>query len=327
MTLKSKLLICLSTLIGVGATVQKLGWPLARLNVHVIGEGGVPVNDANVTISFRERFSDRNAWATGKTDSQGNFAAEGHSDKRLGGSVGKVGYYDSGTGWIIFKDQDSGRWQPWGTTVDVILRPIGNPIPLAVKKVQEEVPALNQPCGYDLEIGDWTAPHGSGKRADLTFNIRSQFEDRSNFETEAEVTFAQRLDGLARMKSPAYARYSALRWERSASESGYVSLHKIHHRSRDVTTHVKRDRSFDQTKENEEGYFFRVRTVEENGRIVSANYGKITGDIAIDPRDSSTCSVMFTYYFNPTLLDRNVEWDPNRNLLSTTGTASPPGAP
>ena len=69
------------------------------------------------------------------------------------------------------------------------------------------------------------------------------------------------------------------------------------------------------TKQQERGYFFRVRTAEENGRIISANYGKITGDIGIDPRDAKNCTVTFTYYLNPTSLDRNMECDPKRNLL------------
>jgi hypothetical protein len=50
--------------------------------------------------------------------------------------------------------------------------------------------------------------------------------------------------------------------------------------------------------------------------IVSANYGRINGDIGIDPRDTKTCMILFTYFLNPTSLDRNMEWDPKRNSLS-----------
>jgi hypothetical protein len=64
-----------------------------------------------------------------------------------------------------------------------------------------------------------------------------------------------------------------------------------------------------------EGYFFRVRTVEQDGKIVSARYGKIRGGIEVDPRWSSTCSVTLTYYFNPTPNDRNLEWDMKKNLF------------
>jgi hypothetical protein len=53
-------------------------------------------------------------------------------------------------------------------------------------------------------------------------------------------------------------------------------------------------------------FYFRVRTkLDENGNVVSARYGKIYGDLA-----------QFTYYFNPTLNDQNVEFNPKQNLLS-----------
>jgi len=52
-------------------------------------------------------------------------------------------------------------------------------------------------------------------------------------------------------------------------------------------------------------YYFRVRTkVDDRGNIVSAHYGKIYGDF-----------MQFKYYLNPTINDRNVEFDPEQNLM------------
>lgn len=49
----------------------------------------------------------------------------------------------------------------------------------------------------------------------------------------------------------------------------------------------------------------RVRTkVNDRGDIVSAHYGKIYGDF-----------MQFKYYLNPTINDRNVEFDPKQNLI------------
>ena len=62
-------------------------------------------------------------------------------------------------------------------------------------------------------------------------------------------------------------------------------------------------------------YFFRVRTVKQNDRIVSALYGKIKEGFQLAPSNSKTCKVKLAYYLNPTSLDRNMEWDPQRNLL------------
>ena len=53
-------------------------------------------------------------------------------------------------------------------------------------------------------------------------------------------------------------------------------------------------------------YYFRVRTkVDDRGNIVSAHYGKIYGDF-----------MQFKYYLNPTINDRNVEFDPKQNLIT-----------
>jgi hypothetical protein len=321
------MLICLGGLFGVAATVQQVGWPLAKLTVHVISEEGVPISGADVTISFREQLSDKNAWAVGKTDSGGNFTAEGHSDRRLGGFVRKAGYYDSGTGWTTFRDPILGHWQPWNSVVEVILRPVGNPVSLAAKHVRTDVPVLDHPCGYDLEKGDWVAPYGQGVHSDLMFKARRNFKNWFDFAVEAEVTFAQPLDGLARMKAPTYARNSALGWERLAPDAGYTAPHFIRFIMRDPKLNQFPERTFEITKDREQGYFVRVRTVEHNERIIAANYGKITGDIGIEARDSNTCQIFFTYYFNCISLDRNLEWDPKRNLLKGLSREEAPTAP
>lgn len=65
-----------------------------------------------------------------------------------------------------------------------------------------------------------------------------------------------------------------------------------------------------------QNYFFRIRTVEQDGRIISANYGKIKGGLFLAPAHSKTCKVQLAYYLNPTPLDRNMEWNPKRNLFT-----------
>jgi len=315
MTIKTKILICLGALLAVGAAVQQVGSPLAKMTVRVVDEDGKPVSKAKVEIGFREKLSDRYARAFGETNTEGEFTAEGHSDKRLLSGASKDGYYDSSSPSTIFKDPVLGKWQPWNPVEEIVLRPIGKPVPLAAKQVQTQAPVLDQPCGYDLEKGDWVAPFGKGVNADLTFKARRDYKDWSNFTVEAEVTFSQTLDGFVRMKAPAYARNSAFGWERSAPETGYTAPHLVRFVLRDTKTHLVPERTFATDKDREEGYFFRVRTVKQNGRIISANYGKITGDIGIEARNTKTCLITFTYYFNPTSLDRNLEWDQKRNLI------------
>jgi hypothetical protein len=51
--------------------------------------------------------------------------------------------------------------------------------------------------------------------------------------------------------------------------------------------------------------------LDDKGDIVSANYAKLVGDIDLH----AVRGVSFTYYFNPTPNDRNLEFNPGRNLF------------
>ncbi len=42
-----------------------------------------------------------------------------------------------------------------------------------------------------------------------------------------------------------------------------------------------------------QAYFFRIRTVEQNDKIVSALYGKIDSGIVLDPLDASSAGYFF----------------------------------
>ena len=61
------------------------------------------------------------------------------------------------------------------------------------------------------------------------------------------------------------------------------------------------------TRKRTRNYYIRVRTkLDEKGNVISAHYGKIYGDF-----------MNFTHYLNPTPNDRNVEFDPKKNLIDT----------
>ena len=60
-----------------------------------------------------------------------------------------------------------------------------------------------------------------------------------------------------------------------------------------------------------QGYFLRVRVVKRDDEIIQANYAKINEEIHFDPRGI----ISFSYYFNPQINDRNLEFDTDKNLL------------
>ncbi|MCK5849814.1 MAG: DNA gyrase/topoisomerase IV subunit A [Kiritimatiellae bacterium] len=62
-------------------------------------------------------------------------------------------------------------------------------------------------------------------------------------------------------------------------------------------------------------FFIRIRTeVDANGNVTGGFYGKIRGPIDVEPRNSKTVQISFTYYVNPDGT-RNVEFDTQRNLI------------
>jgi len=75
-------------------------------------------------------------------------------------------------------------------------------------------------------------------------------------------------------------------------------------------------------------FYFRTRTVTDAaGNIISAHYGKIYGDFQFNAarKDWGYLSTLalVTTYFNPTSNDRNVEFDPKRNLLPNGNVRQP----
>ena len=91
----------------------------------------------------------------------------------------------------------------------------------------------------------------------------------------------------------------------TASENGYVA---------NLVKRVaqEQDKPASSSIEEDANYFFRVRTKkDEAGRIISAVYGKIYGDFSGFEYGKLT----FMYYLNLTPNDRNVEFDPTKNLF------------
>lgn len=309
----SKIVITGIILIGAAVVAEKsLELPIARLTLRVIDEQGTPVPGANVKMSFETAIP---RWGggdvvpvTGVTNQQGKFTGEGHSFDTKGGRIKKTGYYSSFAESYKFTKAEAGRWQPWNPTVDVVLKKIINPIPMYARKAQIEVPKSTQPVGFDLEAGDWVIPYGKGAKSDLFFGLKRQFTDRRNYEATVSITFPNKGDGVQPINQEDVNTGSELRLPRTAPQEGYESK---------FTTSIGAAAGGPghEDARGNRSYFFRVRTVlDDEGKVKSAQYGKIDGDIRLDAINSKTCIVLFTYYLNPTTNDQNMEFDPRKNL-------------
>jgi hypothetical protein len=204
-------------------------------------------------------------------------------------------------------------WQPWDPTVGLQLKKIGNPIPLYARKFGEgkpiKLPELGKPVGFDLLKGDWVGPYGKGETVDFIFTLNATFGGMTKngyqiHDSVFTVGFPKEGDGIQSVYAQPFAG-SVLRLPRYAPEQGYqTNLFRQMYRHEDGGSAECRE---------DQNYFFRVRTEkDEKGNIVRALYGKIHGEIGCWQNGV----IRFSYYLNPTPNERNLEFDPSRNLFT-----------
>jgi len=278
--------------------------PDAKITVKVVNEAGIPVADADVGVGFNQGG---NTWIgehksesiRGVSDTNGLFSAQEKCMGGIGISVQKEGFYRSS----VRQDypgtyQNKKRWEPWNPTISMILKEIKTPIPMYVKAVRTVIPETDKTIGFDLEKGDWVAPYGNGIVSDFIFYATNRQRSVRDFDYTLLLTFPNEADGIQAADSQNLHKESELKLDYHSPEDGYISRweqFRSRRPKKGETNNIDRDRK----------YYFRVRTkVDEHGNIISAHYGKIHGDF-----------LQFTCYFNPVPNDRNIEFDPDKNLF------------
>ncbi len=278
-------------------------WPEAKITVHIIDDDKQPVEAANVHIGF-EAVSGKGEKRDGVTDAKGIFEVTTNTAFRIYARVTKTNYYTSEAVYEYQLGQLNGlkimpqKWEPYNAVIDVPFRKIINPIPMYARRVNIAIPEFGKPLGFDLSMGDWIAPHGAGKTTDMIFTAELNKKAERDFDYTLVVSFPNKGDGIQTFEAP-YNYGSELKSPHQAPEGGYQPQWV---QSRSQVPDQPEKSNYD-LKRN---YFIRVRTVlDEKGNVKSANYGKIYGDF-----------MSFVSYLNPTFKDRNVEFDPKRNLIT-----------
>lgn len=293
---------------------------MGQVTFRVVDSTGKPVERANVRATFYESDSYGHInVAKGQTDSNGLFVAAGKTIHDMNYDVRMNDHYTTEGEYRFYrKDEDclrDGRWQPWNPTNTVVLKERRNPVSMYAERVDVRIPILGQAIGFDLAKGDWVAPHGEGATADLLIRYAATYSDPLVFSKRLEVTFSNPQDGVQIFPLDRTSEFMSLY---TAPEEGYEPT-LIDERERTRTEILKKS-----DIEKEQYFIFRVRSVtNEQGKIVSANYGKIYGsNLDGTPiefgRSGEEHRMAFNYYFNPTENDRNLEYDPSRNLRGKT---------
>ena len=313
---------------------------VAKVGVFVVDDRtGEPMKDVSVTGSFRMD----NGWLAFKggeppnrdsavTDVNGRCRLRGRTNCGRMGVWARnppSGYYAPRRGWgRRFSEKNFlGIWQPDNLVATIRLQRVERPIPLFIKRVTKVerggftadiFPKGEDTLRYDLLMGDWLAPVGTGRVADVTFT-RHPREDLGegvngadvrgpSYRDSMTVRFPGEGNGLVESNPPPNLRLRI----RTAPEDGYRP---------DYLCWTGRNRKLEYVGSYDENrcFCFRIRTRrDDRGRIVEAYYGKIYGDITFvyqfRPEFVPVASVCMSYYLNPTPLDRNLEWDRKTNL-------------
>lgn len=285
-----------------------LEFPKAKITVRVRDQDGSSVSGASLKIAGNSASptKDLETYKEVTTNRVGLSESELRSTGEIYISAEKPGYY--GTESIRYNYRSipkaleralaEGRWEPSNPVIDVPLKKVMKPIAMYVRPV-EKLPLDGKQVGYDLIRGDFLPPHGSGTIADMVFTSEVAERGRNDYDIKITVTFSNVGDGIFPFSRPPPVTGSVLRSPYSAPADNYLP-NWVMWRSRRPGTP-----EWSNYDPDTHAYFIRVRTVlDQQGKIVSSHYGKIYGDF-----------LRFTAYLNPTPNDRNIEFDPSRNLI------------
>jgi hypothetical protein len=321
------------------------------VKVTIRDENGAPVEGAEVELLFSHFDVKKNVTHVINTDAKGTVRASEKVVASLLLNSAKPGFYPLRYERVLIRmDVD---WQKIkNTDLPLVMRRIKQPVSLYAKKFAAPVPVFDKPVGFDFEMGDWVDPFGIGKSSDVTFIFsvelvgysrnqkyedlleriekahkinptakESYFEgiernygkiDKSNYreainkkagkwDGKVAINFPNKLEGISNAKKD-YCHYSQLTLPHEAYREGYSKA-----------LYMETDTYTPKNTPQDPAYFVRTRVIlDEKGEISSANFAKITSPIQFDPRGR----LEFTYVFNPTPNDRNLEFDVSRNLFT-----------
>lgn len=299
------------------------------LTLKVSDDTGHVLVGAQAEIMFRS-ITNKEITHKGPTDERGEFRASTEQSIETKLRASMPGHYRA-----LVRESDHFDMPIGNATVPVVLPRVLQPIPLHGLRLDYlELPAQDQWLGYDLQAADFVPPHGKGKATDIRFKFRNEFMgylvegeklerirelsrvsaqrgDRAFTEEDLkrsagkwrgvlEVSFPGEKEGVI-TETERYWFYGQLRLPHLAPDDGYAPALRYEANTYEPRPEPKRV-----------GYFLRTRVkLDADGDIISANYAKIYDEIRFDARGT----VSFWYYFNPTPNDRNLEFDPARNLF------------
>jgi hypothetical protein len=305
---------------------------VTKTTITVVSEDDLPIQGANVSITYAFYGNKKNIIGKGISDVEGKYTFSGESLAKFFVTVTKEGYYESRYQGMVYTVED--RQQVlFGPEVVLTLKEIKDPIPMfAQGKLEFVIPEPNKEFGFDLEVADWVAPYGTGKSTDVIFSVNGYYNGRNDNESRLVVSFPNEGDGLMKIEGN-YRKGSKLMSPHTAPEEGYSPIKEWGKSRKDNPDVGKYEypkfKIIDDHQEEGINYLFRVRTVlDPQGKVISAHYGKIYGDFHFfGAHEDGSFIAVDAIYFNPTMNDRNLEYAVGENLVKNLKSFEEPRLP
>ena len=163
------------------STMLKKGLP-AKITVTVKDQDDKPVQDATVMFCFVLNNIEEPNTVTVKTDANGMATGEANANRCVVLHLTKEGYYRSFVEyglWGSGKGYETGRWEPWNPTVEVVLREKKCP-QRNYRRGSETAYHLAKEglYGFDLLANKVVEPGSKDGHADFYFSGTGSYYDR-----------------------------------------------------------------------------------------------------------------------------------------------------
>ena len=278
---------------------------LAKECIRVVDWDGMPVVGAKVDGGL-QTGDGYNDWTPirGTTDTNGEFVVEGKCTNRIRCGITLDGYYASEfvlPNYASSHTCQGGKWQPYGSQHEVVLKKIINPQPMIFhdERTSFKVPMYRKWIGFDCEKYDFVSPHGTGVEKDMLLRFTLDNPSADDYRMTMEVSFTNNLyAGAYEMDRTSISEFQSVYHAETNMiyrQSFVYGFNQTPGKTPEYTTQLKSDKYL----------VFRTRTkVDTEGKLISAFYGKIYGDWNfVGPGGMS----MAQFVFNPRPNDTNLE--------------------
>lgn len=276
----------------------------ATIRIRIVDDVGAPVAGARVEVGcINENVDEEHL-----SNTNGMVVYRRAIGKDVYCNVQKDGYYMT-SGRLrsgYFRDKSA-------LTNDfaVSLKRVMNRVEMITGDFHRWLPPSGGPVGFDLFASDFVQPHGRGTHCDFIVKVGIDMPNPNTFTMDASMvmTFTNRCDGIQLFSAPQYIRYrmgSVFPPPQIAPETGYRPDLNLNFRVRAGDEGWIVSNSYDKAT----GFLFRVRSVvDAEGRIVSAHYGWIDGEIEyFEGRNGRPMPMLrLRYYCNPDPHSRGLE--------------------